>query len=74
MKIVSHATPGFLGLSDEARRHCIASFHRQAAKKDDWMYSVPAKEIPGGLNGRSIFVFFEQNETGGYTALLGEEH
>lgn len=74
MKTVTHATPGFLGLSPDAQAYCLASFQRQAAAKDDWCYSVPADEIPGGLPGISLFVFFEENETGGYTALLGEEH
>ena len=73
-KIVTHATPGFLGLSHAAQAVCLEAFHRQTASKDDWMYSVPAKEIPGGLPGHSLFVFFEQNETGGFTALLGSEH
>jgi hypothetical protein len=44
------------------------------AKTDDWLYSVPAEEIPGGLPDGSLYIFFAQNELGGFTAMLGSEY
>ena len=71
---LTHATPGFLSLSPDAQAVSIASFQRQAAAEDDHLYSVPVEEIPGGLPPASLYIFFAQNETGGYTAMLGEEY
>ena len=74
MRALSHATPGFLSLPPDAQVAAVASFRRQAAEEDDHLYSVPVEEIPGGLPPGSLYIFFAQNETGGYTARLGEEY
>lgn len=75
MVAVTHATPGFLSLTRQAQNAALVAVTRQSAsKKDDWLYSVPAEEIPGGLPDGSLYVFFQQNETGGFTAMLGSEY
>ena len=72
---VTHATPGFLSLAPDAQTAALRSLSRRSAlKTDDWLYSVPAEEIPGGLPDGSLYVFFAQNEAGGFTAMLGNEY
>ena len=72
---VTHATPGFLSLAPDAQMAALQSLKQSSAlKSDDWLYSVPAEDIPGGLPDGSLYVFFAQNEVGGFTAMLGSEY
>lgn len=75
MVAVTHATPGFLSLARQAQNVALRAAARQSLNKNNnWLYSVPANEIPGGLPDGSLYVFFQQNEFGGYTAMLGSEY
>lgn len=75
MIAVTHATPGFLSLERPAQNAAVNILARLCiAKGDDWLYSIPAQEIPGGLPDGSLYIFFAQNEMGGYTAMLGSEY
>lgn len=75
MVAVTHATPGFLSLTREAQNIALHSLARLCIDKtDDWLYSVPAEEIPGGLPDGDLYIFFAQNEAGGFTAMLGSEY
>lgn len=75
MVAITHATPGFLSLTRVAQNSALNTLARLCiAKSDDWLYSVPAEEIPGGLPDDSLYVFFAQNELGGFTAMLGSEY
>jgi hypothetical protein len=75
MVAITHATPGFLSLERPAQNAALHALARLCIeKRGDWLYSVPAEEIPGGLPDNSLYIFFAQNETGGFTAMLGSEY
>lgn len=80
MVAVTHATLGFLALVRPAQNAAINALARlciaknEHTREDEWLYSVPANEIPGGLPDGSLYVFFQRNETGNFTAMLGSEY